>query len=252
MYGHIPGIALVTGGATGIGKAAAQAFAARGDCVIILDIDPALGEATAAEINETGREAMFIKTDVTSAVEVEQAIAAAFTRFKRIDYAFNNAGIEGQKAETLECTEDNWDRIIAVNLKGVFLCLKYQLPIMLQQRAGSIVNMASVAGQIAFPDTPAYCAAKGGVIQLTKAAALEYASRGIRINAVCPAVIQTGMIDRITGGCGAAQNRLAHLHPMKRAGYPEEVADVVTWLCSGASSFVTGQAISIDGGYTAS
>ena len=251
MNGHIPGVAFVTGGAAGIGKAAALAFAERGDTVVIADMDGERGEAVAAEILEMGRDALFIATDVRKATDVEDALKTTLARFKRLDYAFNNAGIEGPKAYTAEYAEDDWDQVLTTNLKGIFLCMKHQLPIMQRQRRGSIVNMASIAGQIGFAGTPAYCAAKGGVIQLTKATALEYADRGIRVNSLCPAVIQTDMIDRITGGDGRIQNAFARMHPMQRAGYPEEVADVVMWLCSGASSFITGQAIAVDGGYTA-
>ena len=251
MNGHIPGVAFVTGGAAGIGKAAALAFAERGDTVVIADMDGERGEAVVAEILETGRDALFIATDVRKACDVEDALATTLARFKRLDYAFNNAGIEGPKAYTADYGEDDWDQVLTTNLKGIFLCMKHQLPIMLRQRRGCIVNMASIAGQIGFAGTPAYCAAKGGVIQLSKAAALEYADRGIRVNSLCPAVIQTEMIDRMTGGDGRIQNAFARMHPMQRAGYPEEVADTVMWLCSGASSFITGQAIAIDGGYTA-
>ena len=251
MNGHVPGVALVTGGGSGIGKATALAFAERGDVVAILDNRREAGESTAAEIQEAGGEALFIPTDVRDSEQVRRAIDLVLGRFSRLDYAFNNAGIEGVKAPLAEYPEEDWDQVLAINLKGVYLCMKHELAVMARQKQGIIVNMASIAGQIGFPGSAAYCAAKGGVIQLTKAAALDYATQGIRVNAVCPAVILTEMIDRMTGGDGALQDAFAHMHPMERAGYPEEVADAVIWLCSGASSFITGQAISIDGGYTA-
>lgn len=243
-------VALVTGGSTGIGKATAWAFARRGDKVVICDRDWSRGEAVADDISHEEGEALFVQADVSKAVDVAHLVKTVEDTYGRLDYAFNNAGIEGEMNETAECTLENWDRTIATNLTGVFLCLKQELPLMLKH-GGVIVNMASVAGQVGFPTLPAYCASKGGVIQLTRAAALEYATRNIRINALCPAVIQTEMIERITHNDPDVQAQFQQFQPMDRAGHPGEIADAVMWLCSDQSSFVTGQAIAIDGGYLA-
>lgn len=244
-------VALVTGASAGIGKATAKAFAARGDIVILTDVDEKRGEAVAAEIRDKGYEALFIKADVVNHESVKLLISEIETQYGRLDYAFNNAGIEGEQAETADCTFENWERTLAVNLTGVFHCMKYQLPLLLKNDGGVIVNMASIAGKVGFPTLPAYCASKGGVIQLTKTAALEYATRPVRINAICPAVIHTEMVDRITGHDPETLDEFAKLQPMERYGQPEEVADCVLWLCSDHSSFITGQAIDVDGGYLA-
>lgn len=244
-------VVLVTGGSAGIGKAAAWAFARRGDTVVICDNDWSRGEAVADEICHESGQATFIQADVSKAVEVEHLIKTIADTYGRLDYAFNNAGIEGELGETADCSIDNWQRTIAINLTGVFLCMKYELPLMLSTGHGVVVNMASVAGKVGFPNLPAYCASKGGVIQLSKAAALEYATRNIRVNAICPAVIQTEMIMRITHNDPDTLSRFHNFQPMERAGHPDEVADLVLWLCSNQSSFVTGQAIAIDGGYLA-
>ncbi|WP_223668792.1 glucose 1-dehydrogenase [Kangiella shandongensis] len=244
-------IALVTGASAGIGKATAKAFAARGDIVILTDLDEKRGEAVAAEIREKGNEALFIKADVVNHESVKLLISEIDAQYGRLDYAFNNAGIEGEQAETADCTFENWERTLAVNLTGVFHCMKYQLPLLLKNDGGTIVNMASIAGKVGFPKLPAYCASKGGVIQLTKTAALEYATRPVRINAICPAVIHTEMVDRITDHDPETLEEFSKLQPMERLGQPEEVADCVLWLCSSKSSFITGQAVDIDGGYLA-
>ncbi|MDX1754621.1 MAG: glucose 1-dehydrogenase [Marinobacter sp.] len=244
-------VALVTGGSAGIGKAAAWAFARRGDTVVICDRDWSRGEALADDICHEEGQAQFVQADVSREVDVAHLLKTIVDIHGRLDYAFNNAGIEGEMNETADCTLENWNRTIAINLTGVFLCLKEEIPLMLKQGGGAIVNMASVAGQVGFPTLPAYCASKGGVIQLTRAAALEYATRNVRINAVCPAVIQTEMIERITHNDPEVQAQFQHFQPMERAGHPNEVADVLLWLCSDQASFVTGQAIAVDGGYLA-
>jgi NAD(P)-dependent dehydrogenase (short-subunit alcohol dehydrogenase family) len=172
-------------------------------------------------------------------------------QFGRLDFAFNNAGIEGLSAPTHECTNENWEKTIDINLKGVWLCMKYEIPQMLKQHKGAIVNNASIAGLVGFPNIPAYVASKHGIIGLTKNAALEYAKLGIRVNAVCPGVIKTPMIDRFTGKNKEVEKQFATAEPIGRLGQPEEVAAAVTWLCSDASSFVTGHAMTVDGGWVA-
>lgn len=244
-------VALVTGAATGIGLETALAFARAGCRVVVSDRDVARGEAAAARVRALGREAMFVACDVALPGQVEQLHRHIMTTWGRLDAACNNAGIEGETAPTADCTLENFDRVIGVNLRGLFLCLREQLRIMQAQGGGAIVNMASVAGLVGFGGLPAYCASKGGVVQLTKAAALEYATQGIRINAVCPGAIKTEMIDRITHEAPAAEQQFAALHPMNRMGTVQEVADAVVWLCSPGAGFVTGQALAVDGGLVA-
>lgn len=244
-------VALVTGGSAGIGKAIVEAFAERKDSVVISDLDQERGEKLADSIRQKGGDALFVKTDVSDLESVKYLFETIKDRYGRLDYAVNNAGIEGEQNETADCTFENFDRTIKVNLYGVFYGMKHELDIMREQGSGVIVNISSIAGEVGFMNLPAYCASKGGVIQLTKTAALEYATRNIRVNAICPAVIMTEMVERITNHDPAIQAEFAKLQPMERAGRPEEIADSVMWLCSDKSSFVTGQAINIDGGYLA-
>ena len=244
-------VALVTGGSSGIGFATCLAFAREGARVVIADISAEGGEKAERMIKEAGGEGTFVKTDVSRAAEVEALVKRAVESYGRLDYAFNNAGIEGTMASTVDCTEENWDRTIDINLKGVWLCMKYEIPQMLRRGKGAIVNMASVAGLVGSPNSPAYCASKGGVIQLTRTAALEYATAGIRINAVCPGAIRTPMIERVIAAQPDMREALATMHPIGRMGEPEEIAEAVIWLCSPAASFVTGQALAIDGGFVA-
>lgn len=241
-------VALVTGSSSGIGRASALAFAREGAKVVVADVQVKGGEETARMIKETGREAIFVKADVSKASDVEKLISTAGRTYNRLDCAHNNAGIEGVSASTIDCTEENWDRVIDINLKGVWLCMKYEIPQMLKQGGGAIVNTSSVAGFIGFRDSPAYCASKGGIIQLTRVAALEYAARGIRVNAVCPGVIRTPMIERSTGGKQEVEAQLIGIEPAGRLGTPEEVAEAVVWLCSDAASFVMGHPMVVDGG----
>jgi NAD(P)-dependent dehydrogenase (short-subunit alcohol dehydrogenase family) len=252
MQGRLQGkAALVTGGASGIGRAAALAFAREGAKVVVSDVVVAGGEETVALIKAAGGEAFFVKADVAKPAEVEALIASVVAAYGRLDCALNNAGIEGVMASTVDCTEENWDRIIAVNLKGVWLCMKAEIAQMLKQGGGAIVNTASVAGLVGFAGLPAYVASKHGVVGLTKTAALEYAKSGIRINAVCPGVIQTPMLERLFQSNPQAGETIAALEPVGRLGKPEEIAEAAVWLCSDAASFVTGLPMAVDGGLIA-
>jgi len=242
-------VAIVTGGTSGIGKATAIAFAEKGATVVIVDWIE--NEETLNLIKASGGEAIFVKCDVSKAIEVKAMVDKTIAAFGRIDYAFNNAGIEGTNAKTADCTEENWDKTIGVNLKGIWLCMKYEIPEMLKQGKGVIINCASVAGLIGFGGLPAYVASKHGIIGLTKTTALEYAKQGLRVNAVCPGVIQTPMIDRITGKIKETIEEFKGLEPIGRFGLPEEIANAVLWMCSDEASFVTGHAMVVDGGFVA-
>jgi len=244
-------VALVTGGAAGIGRAAALAFARDGAKVVVSDVNVAGGEETLRLVRESGGDAIFVAADVSKTADVKSLVASAVERFGRVDCAFNNAGIEGENAPTADCSEENWDRVLSINLRGIWLCMKHEIPQMLSQGSGAIVNMSSIAGLVGFGGLPAYVASKHGIVGLTKTAALEYATQGIRINAVCPGVIRTEMIDRITGGDPATEAQFMEMEPVKRMGTPEEVANAVLWLCSDAASFVTGHTMVVDGGAVA-
>lgn len=242
-------VAIVTGGSFGIGRATAIAFADRGAKVAIVDCIE--DNETLNHIQAAGGEAIFVKCDVSKDADVQAMIEKVMATYGRFDYAFNNAGIEGASAPTHESTEENWERTIGVNLKGVWLCMKYEIGQMLKQGKGAIVNCASIAGLVGFQGLPVYVASKHGVIGLTKTAALEYAKSGIRVNAVCPGVIKTNMVDRITGKEKEVEKQFEDMEPVGRMGQPEEVAEAVIWLCSDAASFVTGDAMAVDGGWTA-
>jgi NAD(P)-dependent dehydrogenase (short-subunit alcohol dehydrogenase family) len=244
-------VALVTGAAAGIGRATAIAFGREGARVSVSDVNDAGGEETARLIRESGREAIYVRADVSKEAEVEALISRIVEAFDRLDFAFNNAGIEGHSDSTIECTEENWDRVIDINLKGVWLCMKYEIQQMLMQGGGAIVNCSSIAGLIGFQGIPAYTASKHGLLGLTKTAALEYATQGIRVNAVCPGVIRTAMIDRFTAGSDEAVAQLVTGEPMGRMGTPEEIAGAVLWLCSEGAGFVTGHPLVVDGGWVA-
>ncbi|MES1190989.1 MAG: SDR family oxidoreductase [Steroidobacter sp.] len=244
-------VALVTGASSGIGRATALAFAAAGAQVVAADTNDALGEKLIRDIRERGSEGIFIRTDVAHDHEVAKLVDQTVRHFGRIDIAFNNAGIEGEMAATAECTEQNWDRVIAINLKGVWLCMKHELPLMLKQGKGAIVNCASIAGLVGFQSLPAYVASKHGVVGLTRTAALEYAKTGVRINAVCPGVILTPMVERVITANENMRAQLEAGEPVGRLGKPEEIASAVLWLGSDGASFVTGQAIAVDGGWVA-
>lgn len=240
-------VALVTGGSFGIGRATAIAFANKGAKVAIVDwIED---DETLSIINEAGGDAIFIKCDVSKEDDVSNMVETVWKTFGRLDYAFNNAGVEGEQAITADCTVENWDRTININLRGVWLCMKYEIPLLLKQHKGSIVNNSSVAGLVGFQGLPAYVASKHAIVGLTKTTALEYAKEGIRVNAVCPGVIKTPMIDRFTGKEKTVEKQFVDMEPIGRMGLPEEVAEAVCFLCSDAASFITGNAMAVDGGW---
>ncbi len=244
-------VALVTGAGSGIGRAVALAFAREGAQVAVVDVDEAGARETARRIGEAGGQALALAVDVSVPEAVQRMVEATVERFGRLDCACNNAGIEGARAATADYTEADWDRVMDVNLRGVWLCMKHEIPALLVQ-GGAVVNVASILGTVGFASAPAYVAAKHGVVGLTKAAALEYAALGVRVNVVCPAFIETPMLERagITSD-PAMRQAVTSLHPIGRMGTSEEVAEAVVWLSSEAASFVTGHAMLVDGGYTA-
>ena len=242
-------VALVTGGSSGIGRATALAFAAEGAKVVVASRRSKESAETVKLIEAEGGEAMFVKTDVSKTSEVEALIAETIKRFGTLNFAFNNAGIEGDPFVPIEkYSEATWDQVIDINLKGVFLCMKYELPHIVKAK-GAIVNMASVAGLVGGRVGSAYYASKHGVVGLTKAAALEYADKGIRVNAVAPAVIKTPMTDRSFFHDDELTAGVISRHPVGRVGVPEEVANAVVWLCSDRASFTTGHTLPVDGGF---
>ncbi len=244
-------VALVTGGSSGIGRATALAFAAQGARVVVASRRSEESAETVRLIQAAGGDALFVRTDVSKADEVEALVAQTVQRYGGLNYAFNNAGIEGEPFVPLtKYSEATWDDVIDINLKGVFLSMKYELPHIVESR-GAIVNMASVAGLCGGRLGAAYYASKHGVVGLTKAAALEFADKGVRINAVAPAVIQTALAERagLTPDDAAMAARVVAMHPLGRIGAPEEVANAVMWLCSKGASFTTGHTLPIDGGF---
>jgi NAD(P)-dependent dehydrogenase (short-subunit alcohol dehydrogenase family) len=269
-------IALITGAASGIGKAAAVVFAREGARLMLADVNVEGGRVVAEGIIASGGEAIFTRCDVSRAMEVEAMVKQTIQAYGSLDCAFNNAGIEGEPNPTDVCSEENWDRVLGVNLKGVWLCMKYELAQMRQNGGGAIVNTSSIAGLVALRGFPAYAASKGGIIQLTRTAAVEYSKAGIRVNAVCPGYVETPMTDRpgsvkyeqmfpgtpsspltrflFSTGSGVKSVRRFFMRrgqPIGRAAQPEEIAECVAWLCSDAASYVTGQCIPVDGGLTA-
>lgn len=244
-------IALVTGGGSGIGRATAIAFAREGARVFVADVVLEAAQETLKMINDSGSEGIASKVDVSQKDDVEAMVNQVIDTYGRLDCAFNNAGIGGGWGFTAKCTEEEWDRVMSINLKGVWLCMKYEIPQMIQQGGGSIVNTASVAGLVGMLGTPAYVASKHGVVGITKAAALEYATSGIRINAVCPGIIRTPMIGRRLERKPESEAVYESMEPMGRLGTPEEIAEAVVWLSSDAASFVTGHPMAVDGGLVA-
>ena len=252
MAGQLAGkVTLVTGGGSGIGKASALAFAREEARVVVADINVAGGEETVRLIQDTGGEAAFVRADVSQASQVEAMVQQAVGVYGRLDCAFNNAGVSGGRGLIHEYTEEDWDRVTGINLKGVWLCMKYEIIQMLAQGSGAIVNTASVMGLVGGSRSPAYGASKHGVVGLTRTAAVGYAQSGIRVNAVCPGYIRTPLIEEGALTDPGGEERIIARHPVGRLGTPEEVAETVVWLCSDAASFVTGHAMAVDGGYVA-
>ncbi|HZS94224.1 MAG TPA: SDR family oxidoreductase [Chloroflexota bacterium] len=243
-------VALVTGAASGIGRATVAAFAERGARIVAADIDVAGGEETIRAVKLAGGEASFVRTDVTSAKDVAAVVQTALSTFGQLDFASNNAGIEGNGLLTADCPEDEWDRVLAVNLKGTWLCLKHEIAAMLD-RGGAIVNTSSVYGLVGCRGGGAYAASKHGVNGITRSASLEYARQGIRVNSVCPGAIRTAMMSRLVDGRPEYEERMLRQEPVNRMADPREVAAAITWLCSDAASFITGAEIPVDGGWTA-
>lgn len=244
-------VAIVTGGTSGIGRDTAVLFANAGARVVVAGRREVEGKETIDLIRAAGGDGLFVKTDVSRTADVQALVRKTVEKFGRLDVAFNNAGIEGSWLPIVEQPEEDWDRTIAINLKGVWLCLKYEIQQMLKQGSGgAIVNMASVGGLIGSAGVATYSASKHGVMGLTKSAALEYAKSGIRVNAVCPAVIETPMAERLFGE-PEVEKRMRGMHPIGRFGKPMEVAEAVLWMCSDRSSFMTGQSIVLDGGLLA-
>ena len=254
MAGTLEGkTALVTGGGSGIGRAASLAYAREGARVAVVDLNVEGGEETVQRIKEGGGEAILIHADVSNNSGTQAMVAETLERYGRVDCAFNNAGISGGRDRNLtaDYLEEDWDRVININLKGVWLSMKAEIPQMVAQGGGAIVNTASIMGLIATPGSVAYMAAKHGVVGLTKAAALEYAQKNVRINAVCPGYIDTPMTQPLFAVHQNLLDQVVSRHPVGRLGQPEEIAEAVIWLSSDAASFVTGHSMAVDGGYVA-
>ena len=244
-------VALVTGAGSGIGRASALAFAAAGARVAVVDVDVVHGEATAAAITTAGGTARPVVCDVRDEVSVAAMVAEVVDTWGRLDFAHNNAGISPATGDTVVCSKTDWDAILAVNLTGVWLCMHHEIPAMLAGGGGAIVNTSSGVGLKAFPGQPAYVASKHGVVGLTKAAALEFATRGVRVNAICPGTVLTPLVTQKLGIL-YDEDFMRQANPMKRFGEPEEIAAAAVWLCSDQASFVTGVALPVDGGIVAS
>ena len=248
-------VALITGGSSGIGRSSGLLFAREGAQVVVAARRVDEGEQTAQMIRAAGGEALFVQTDVAHAAEVQTLVQTCVERYGRLDYAVNNAGVEGSIMPLIDYSEEDWDTIIDINLKGIWLCMKAEILQMRKNGGGAIVNISSVGGLIGFPRLGPYVASKHGIIGLTKTAALEYAADKIRVNVICPGLIDTPMADRFVGGMQAAgidaEQLLLSLAPLKRRGTPEEIAEAAVWLCSDAASYVTGHSMIVDGGFMA-
>ena len=244
-------MAFVTGAGGGIGRAAALAFAREGASLVVADVSEKQNQETASLVEKEGGRALAVHCNVAKIDDVKAALDKTAEVFGRLDFAFNNAGIEPKRpAPTADYDLEEWDRIFAIDLRGVFLCMQHEIPLMLKSGGGSIVNTSSGAGVIGIKGSPAYTAAKHGVIGLTRAAALDYASQNIRVNAICPGYIATPMMDRFTGGTPEGRAKVISEEPIGRMGTPEEIANAVVWLCSESAGFVVGSAMVIDGGQT--
>lgn len=241
-------VAIVTGGASGIGAATALLFAAHGAKVIVSDMNEKSGNEIVSRVKSNGGEASFIKTDVSNPDDCSRLVIQTLKLYNRLDVAFNNAGIGGESNTIGEMSIEGWNKVISVNLSSVFYCMKYEIQAMSKNDGGTIVNMASILGQVGFANAAGYVAAKHGVVGLTKTAAIEYSSKGIRINAVGPGFIDTPLLDA-AGMDENAKSKIAGLHPIGRLGKPEEVAELVLWLSSSQSSFVSGSYYPVDGAY---
>ena len=248
MHGKV---ALVTGAGTGIGRASAQGFAAAGASVVVADVADDAAEETVRLVAHAGGEAVRVHADVTDDAQVEAMVRAAVDAFGRLDYAHNNAGMSGVPAGIVELDRAQWDRTVALNLTSVWMSMKHEIPAMLANGGGAIVNTSSGAGLVGFAALPAYVATKHGVIGLTKSAALEYVRRGIRVNAVCPGTTRTPMIEAFVAGDESMERMMSQASPIGRMASPDEIAAAVVWLCSDAASYVTGVALPVDAGAVA-
>src|SRR5579863_4396302 len=248
FQGHV---ALVTGAASGLGLATAIAFAESGASVVLADVNEKQVQEAARKLTDKGYKALGLRCDVSNDADVEAMVKKTVTAFGRLDAAYNNAGVQNVLADTADSPRDDYDRVMGVNLRGVWSCMKFELQVMREQGSGAIVNCSSLGGLVGGPQRGTYHAAKHGVLGFTKSAALEYATKGVRVNAVCPGMIRTPMSDQMEAGGQAEllKQMLATYVPMKREGRPEEIANTVLFLCSSAASYITGQSISVDGGW---
>lgn len=244
-------VAIITGAASGIGRDTAIAFSGKGVRVTVSDVQEEKLQETAQLIKEKGGEVLIVKADVSNEEDVKSLVTETADRFGRIDYLCNNAGVSGELNSTADYTVEEWDKVINVNLRGQWLCMKHAIPVMLSNGGGAIVNVTSILGSVGFENAPAYVAAKHGLEGLTKTAAIEYSAKGIRVNSVAPGFIETPMLDKagITTDPETKQS-IVSLHPIGRLGKPSEIADAIVWLCSEEASFITGHSMLADGGYT--